>query len=83
MQRTQERIDRIAEYKIQRRRKNKKDIKKNLEKQLKSYKSIAGQIGGINGAEYLIRNYGLEGAKEQAIKIQNLTRSIWQRNSLS
>lgn len=72
MQRTQERIDRLSEYKIRQEEKDAERYQKELREATEAIKKISGQIGGINGAEYLIRNYGLEGAKEQAVKIQNL-----------
>ena len=72
MQRTQERIDRIADYKIRKEEKDAERYQKDLREATEAIKKISGQIGGVNGAEYLIRNYGLEGAKEQAVKIQNL-----------
>ena len=72
MERTQERIDRIADYKIQRQQKEQERYDKEFREATEKIKGIAGKVGGVDGAEYLVRNYGLTGAEEQATKIQNL-----------
>jgi len=72
MERTQERIDRIADYKIQRQQKDQERYDKEFREATEKIKGIAGKVGGVDGAEYLVRNYGLTGAEEQATKIQNL-----------
>ena len=72
MERTQERIDRIADYKIQRQQKEQERYDKEFREATEKIKGIAGKVGGVDGAEYLVRNYGLVGAEEQATKIQNL-----------
>ena len=72
MERTQERIDRIADYKIQRQQKDQERYDKEFREASEKIKGIAGKVGGVDGAEYLVRNYGLTGAEEQATKIQNL-----------
>ena len=72
MERTQERIDRIADYKIQRQQKEQERYDKEFREASEKIKGIAGKVGGVDGAEYLVRNYGLTGAEEQATKIQNL-----------
>ena len=72
MERTQERIDRIADYKIRREEKDAERYQKELREATDKIKGISGKVGGVDGAEYLVRNYGLAGAEEQATKIQNL-----------
>jgi hypothetical protein len=76
MQRTQERIDRIAEYKIRSQEREEERYNTDLRDATEKIREIAGRVGGINGAEYLVRNYGLVGGLERAKQIQTLSEKL-------
>ena len=61
-----ERINRLADYKIKRDEEERERYTKELRENLEKVKGIAGKAGGINGAEWLIRTYGIEEAVTKA-----------------
>ena len=67
------RIDRLADYKIKRDEEERERYTKELRENLEKVKGIAGKAGGINGAEYLIRTYGLEEAINKAEQLETLS----------
>lgn len=65
------RIDRLADYKIKRDEEERERYTKEFNENLKKVQEIAGIVGGpdgpnINGAEWLIRTYGIDGAVKKA-----------------
>tara|TARA_R100000353_G_scaffold175493_1_gene145986 strand:+ start:443 stop:1780 length:1338 start_codon:yes stop_codon:yes gene_type:complete len=73
MKSRKERIDRLADYKIKRDEEERERYTKELRENLEKVKGIAGKAGGINGAEYLIRTYGIEEAVNKAGQIETLS----------
>lgn len=73
MKSRKERIDRLADYKIKRDEEERERYTKELRENLEKVKGIAGKAGGINGAEYLIRTYGLEEAVKKAGQLETLS----------
>ena len=73
MKSRKERIDRLADYKIKRDEEERERYTKELRENLEKVKGIAGKAGGINGAEYLIRTYGLEEAVNKAGQLETLS----------
>jgi len=72
MKSRKERIDRLADYKIKRDEEERERYTKELRENLDKVKGIAGKAGGINGAEYLIRTYGIEEAVNKAGQLETL-----------
>ena len=60
------RIDRLADYKIKRDEEERERYTKEFRENLEKVKGFAGKAGGINGAEWLIRTYGIEEAVNKA-----------------
>lgn len=73
MKSRKERIDRLADYKIKRDEEERERYTKELRENLEKVRGIAGKAGGINGAEYLIRTYGIEEAVNKAGQIETLS----------
>ncbi len=61
-----ERINRIADYKIRRDQEEQERYQKEMRENLEKVRGIAGKAGGINGAEWLIRTYGIDEAVTKA-----------------
>jgi len=72
MKNEQEKIDRIAEYKIKKDQEEQERYQKELRENTEALRNIMGQVGGITGAEYLVRTYGIKGAIEKAGQIETL-----------
>lgn len=70
MRNEQERIDRVAEYKIKRDQEEQERYQTELRENTEALRNIVGQVGGVGGAEYLVRTYGINGAKEKAAQIE-------------
>ena len=66
MKSRKERINRLADNKIKRDEEERERYTKELRENLEKVKGIAGKAGGINGAEWLIRTYGIEEAVNKA-----------------
>ena len=71
MKSRKERINRLADYKIKRDEEERERYTKEFNENLKKVQEIAGLVGGpdgpnINGAEWLIRTYGIDGAVKKA-----------------
>jgi hypothetical protein len=72
MKRADERVDRIADYKIRKTTEEQERFNKELRDNMEVIRGISGQVGGINGAEYLVRRYGITGAQEKAKQLETL-----------
>lgn len=72
MEDRKERINRIADYKIRRDQEEQERYQKELRENLEKVRGIAGKAGGINGAEWLIRTYGIDEAVTKAGQIETL-----------
>jgi len=72
MDRTDDLVQKTAEYKIQRSQAEAERVEKELRENREKIMGIAGKAGGITGAEYLIRTYGLEEAISKADQIEAL-----------
>jgi hypothetical protein len=72
MKRADERVDRIADYKIRKTTEEQERFNKELRENMEVIRGISGQVGGINGAEYLVRRYGITGAQEKAKQLETL-----------
>ena len=72
MDRTDDLVQKTAEYSIKRSSAEADRVQKELRENREKVMSIAGKAGGITGAEYLIRTYGLEEAINKAGQIETL-----------
>lgn len=72
MKRADERVDRIADYRIRKTTEEQERFNKELRENMEAIRGISGQVGGINGAEYLVRRYGITGAQEKAKQLETL-----------
>lgn len=72
MKRADEKVDRIADYKIRKTTEEQERFNKELRDNMEVIRGISGQVGGINGAEYLVRRYGITGAQEKAKQLETL-----------
>ena len=72
MKRADERVDRIADYKIRKTTEEQERFNEELRENMEVIRGISGQVGGINGAEYLVRRYGITGAQEKAKQLETL-----------
>ncbi len=72
MKRADERVDRIADYKIRKTTEEQERFNKELRENMEVIRGIAGKAGGINGAEWLIRTYGIEEAATKATQFETL-----------
>lgn len=72
MKNEQERIDRIADYKIKKQEEDQERYQKELRENLEALRNIKGQVGSVSGAEYLVREYGIKGAVDKAKQIETL-----------
>lgn len=70
MKNEQEKIDRIAEYKIKKDQEDQDRYEKELRENTEALRNIVGQVGNITGAEYLVRQYGIKGAIKKADTIE-------------
>jgi len=65
-------VDRVAEYKIKRQEEESQRIQNEIRENQEKIMGISGKVGGLTGAEYLIRTYGLEEAINKAGQIETL-----------
>jgi|TARA_E500000318_G_scaffold112018_1_gene133428 hypothetical protein len=72
MKRADERVDRIADYRIRKTTEEQERFNKELRENMEAIRGIAGKAGGINGAEWLIRTYGIEEAITKASQFETL-----------
>lgn len=70
--RATERAERMADYAIEKNVKEQERYTKELDENLDKVKEIAGRAGSVDGAEYLIQTYGMEGALEKAQQYETL-----------
>ena len=74
MKSRKERINRLADYKIRRDEEERERYTKELRENLEKLKGISGKVGGVTGAEYLVRTYGIEEAVNKAAEIEAVSR---------
>ena len=74
MKSRKERINRLADYKIRRDEEERERYTKELRENLEKLKGISGKVGGVTGAEYLVRTYGIEEAANKAAEIEAVSR---------
>lgn len=72
MKRADERVDRIADYRIRKTTEEQERFNKELRENMEAIRGIAGKAGGINGAEWLIRTYGIKEAATKASQFETL-----------
>jgi len=68
-----ETVDRIADYQMQKQFEEQERFQTELRENMEKINAIKGYVGGsLDGAEYIIRNYGVDAGLEEAKKLQLL-----------
>ncbi len=67
-----ETVSRMADYQIKKNFEEQERYQTELRENIETIKGIAGRAGGLDVAEYLVREHGIQGAIEQSARYENL-----------